>query len=204
MNKFTQLYNSIHMPPELEQQICQSVPQRGSRFRPAAAVASLAMMVFLLVCSPMICSAARNLITIAFPDLGLTIWESPMDGGGKGQILHIDTDIPAFAHSENGRLYFTGNGEHLDITEQVTQTQPFFYTYQDQGYEITLAVGFEGSIENFGTYTLWKEQGQFVFDHGRNILSATEDGQPSPWVQIVWDTLDVPQDMRKNALSSGT
>ena len=33
---------------------------------------------------------------------------------------------------EDGRLYFIVNDEHIDITEQISETEPFLYSYTDE------------------------------------------------------------------------
>ncbi len=197
MNELTKLYDSIHMPQEVEARIHNPAPVRRPRLRPAMAVAAVFFLVCLLGCSPTVQAAVGKMLVITFPDLDLTIIEKPLqDGtGGYGQIVAIDTDKTTFAYVENGRLYFTGNGENLDITDQITEDSPFFYTYEQDIYEITLIVGYSGSLENFGTYEFIKENGEWFTGSGRNFYSNVDEGVPYPWVQVVWDTLDIPWPM---------
>lgn len=195
MNEIRSLYDSIHMPSDLEERIRKSAPTPKRRFRPVIAVAAALIMVCLLGCSPTVREAVEEWMITSFSGLDLTIYEKEMEGGGTGQIVVIDTEANTFAHVENGRLYFTGNGENLDITDQITPENPFYYTYEDQDYEITLIVGFDGSQENFGVYEFIKENGAWVTGFGRNIFSQTEEGELYPWVGVIWDTLDIPWPM---------
>lgn len=198
MNEFTELYDSIHMSPELKAKIRNPVPVRKARLRPAVAVAAVFMVVCLIGCSPTVRAAVGDMLVIVFPGLDLTIYEKPLQSGsgdGVGQIIAIDTNQTTFAEIRDGRLYFTGNDENLDITDQITEDSPYFYTYEQDQYEITLIVGYTDSIENFGTYEFIKEDGAWFTGSGRNFLSNVEEGKAYPWVKVVWDTLDVPWPM---------
>ncbi len=199
MKELNKLYDSIHMPAHLENQILNAAPTRKPKFRPAIAVA--AMVLLLVGCSPQV----QELVKTSFPDLGLTIYEQEPSkpGEARGNIVHVNTELPTFARVEEGRLIFTGNGEEIDITDQITPEEPFFYTYEDeQGYEITLVVGYDDTIENFGTYTWIEKDGKKYTDAGRNIFTEAEFGSPVyHWVEIMWDTLEIPWDMPASSVS---
>lgn len=190
MKEITDLYDSIHMPAHLENKILNTAPAPRHTFRPAIAIA--AMVLLLVGCSPQV----QALVKTTFPELGMTIYEQEPSkpGEARGTIVHVDTELPTFARVEMGRLIFTGNGEEMDITDQITEAEPFYYTYQQDQYEITMIVGYDGSIENFGTYAFIKEDGAWFTGDGRNFLEM-ETEQAYPWVAIVWDTMDIPWPM---------
>ena len=99
----------------------------------------------------------------------------------------------------NGRLYFLGNNEKIDITDEITEEQPYFYTYvDDYGLTHAMAVGYSGSIENYGIYEfIWEEAGgtrDWVTGTGRNFLSPETETR-YPWVDLVWEELDIPWPM---------
>ena len=195
MNKFNELYDTIHMPQALEVKIMNAKPATQRKSRPTTAVAAVLAVVLMLGMSPTVRAAVNEWVITTFPDLGLTIYsrEPSEEGQARGDIIHSDT-LPTFVHLENGRLVFTGNGENLDITDQLTEEEPFFYTYQQDEYEIILIVGYDGSIENFGDYGFVKKNGQWFTGSGRNYLDM-ETETAYPWVQTVWDTLDIPWPM---------
>lgn len=59
-----------------------------------------------------------------------------VDGG------YYDGTVSQWLSEENGRLFFTGNGEHIDITDQFTVEKPFTYIYTDEEMVIHyIAVG---------------------------------------------------------------
>lgn len=68
-------------------------------------------------------------------------WEN-MSVGGK---LESSTD-PFWLREEEGKLYFTGDGQKIDISDSVSKEEPFLYTWEDaKGKATCIAVG--------GTYT---------------------------------------------------
>ncbi len=190
MKNISALYDAIHMPQALENQIRTAVPARRLHFRPALALCVCFLMVCLLGCSPTIQAALGDMLVTVFPGLDLTVYQETTPEGSA--VVCIDTEQSTFAYAENGRLYFTGNGENLDITDQITEETPYFYTYTQGSYEITLVVGYADSIENFGTYEFIQEDGAWFTGSGRNFLSHVDEGEAYPWVGIVWDTLDIP------------
>ena len=61
-------------------------------------------------------------------------------------------------------------------------------------------VGFDSTIENFGTYEFIKKDGQWLTGSGRNFLSTQAESQACPWVKVVWDTLNIPWPMPGNSI----
>ena len=196
MNNLTNFFDSVHMPKECEARILNTITTPRRKFRPAAAVAAVVALVLVLGMSPTVRAAVEDWITTRFPGLDLTIQQRTTEEGIEEMIVSIDTEVPTFAYTENGRLYFTGNGENLDITDEITEEKPYFYTCKDdRGYEIYFVVGYDGTIENFGTYEFIKKDGQWLTGSGRNSLSSQVEGQAYPWVKVVWDTLNIPWPM---------
>ena len=196
MKELTNFYDSVHMPKECEDRILNTISAPRRKFRPAAAVAAVLALVLVLGMSPTVRAAVEDWITTRFPGLDLTIQQRTTEEGIEEMIVSIDTEVPTFAYAENGRLYFTGNGENLDITDEITEEKPYFYTCEDdRGYEIYFVVGYDGTIENFGTYEFIRKDGQWFTGSGRNFLSSQVEGQAYPWVKVVWDTLSIPWPM---------
>ena len=118
------------------------------------------------------------------------------DNGNVTRITGVNTDDPAFARIVNDRLYFLGKGQKIDITNQVTEEAPYYYTYvDDYGLTHYMAVGYSGSIENFGIYEFIREEnGEWVTGTGRNFLSMETETR-YPWVELVWEEFDIPWPM---------
>lgn len=196
MKDLIRFYDSVHMPKACEARILNNISAPRRKFHPSAAIAAVMTLVLVLGMSPTVRAAVEDWVTTRFPGLDLTIQQRTTEEGIDEMVVTIDTEVPTFAYVENGRLFFTGNGETLDITDEITEEKPYFYTCEDdRGYEIYHAVGYDGTIENFGTYEFIKKDGAWLTGSGRNFLSTQAEGQAYPWVKVVWDTLDIPWPM---------
>ena len=74
------------------------------------------------------------------------------DYGDNAEVcLHTDS-LTEPVEIRDGRMYFVVNGENMDITEQVSQTEAFTYSYQDeQGVNHDWVVGLNGDgLETYG------------------------------------------------------
>ena len=198
------MFSEITMPEETEQKVLAAMSRRRKKpqtpfVRSIATLAAVLALVILV--SPTARAAVENwVVKYFFPGSDLTIYEQKDTGGNVVGIAGVvDTDAPPFARMVNGRLYFLGNNEKIDITEEITEEKPYFYTYvDDYGLTHAMAVGYSGTIENYGIYEfIWEETGgerDWVTGTGRNFLSNETDTR-YPWVDIVWKELDVPWPM---------
>lgn len=198
------MFSEITMPEETERKILASMtrgrkkPQTPLVRSLATLAAVLALVVFL---SPIARAAVENwVVKYFFPGSDLTIYEQTDESGNvTGVVGVVDTEAPPFARLVNGRLYFLGNNEKIDITDEITEEKPYFYTYvDDYGLTHAMAVGYSGSIDNYGIYEfIWEEvdgRRDWVTGSGRNFLSSETETR-YPWVDIVWAELDVPWPM---------
>lgn len=203
------MFEQITMPEECVQKIrCAMMERRKPKRRYSqmagrSVSAMAAMLALVLLISPAARAAVNDLVVKYFwSDSDMTIYEELNENGEVVHITAVDTEAPPFARIVNGRLYFLGNGEKIDITDQITEEEPFYYTYQDD-YSLThyMAVGYSGAIENFGIYEFIKEEksGQeewegWVTGTGRNFINP-ETEAAYPWVATVWEDLDIPWPM---------
>ena len=203
-----EMFEQITMPEETERKIRQAMaeerkPKRkhsGTLRRLAAAAAIVALI---LVISPTARAAVNNIvIKYFFPNSDITVYEEIDEEGDTVSVVVVDTEAPPFAQIRNGRLYFTGNGEDIDITDQIAESSPYYYTYvDDYGLTHYLVVGYSGSLDNFGIYEFVREEkdGQkdwegWVTGSGRNFLDPETETR-YPWVDLVWEKLNVPWPM---------
>ena len=195
------MFSEITMPEETEQKVLAAVSRQRKKpqtpfLRSIATLAAVLALVILV--SPTARAALENwVVKYFFPGSDLTIYEQTDESGHvTGIVGVVDTEAPPFARMVNGRLYFLGNNEKIDITEEITEEKPYFYTCEDErGYEIYYVVGYDSTIENFGTYEFIKKDGAWLTGSGRNFLSTQAEGQAYPWVKVVWDTWDIPWPM---------
>ena len=197
------MFAQITMPEEMEGKIRTAMvqPRRRSSmsvWRGFATAAAVLALVFLV--SPRARAAMENwVVKYFFPGSDITIYEMTDENGDVVGIAGVDTGAPPFARLVNGRLYFLGNNEKIDITDMITEERPYFYTYvDDYGLTHAMVVGYSGTIENYGIYEfIWEDAGgeqDWVTGTGRNFMS-NETGTRYPWVDIVWEELDIPWPM---------
>jgi len=195
------MFASIELPQETEQRLLKAMEEKqGSRWkllpglRPITAMA--AVLVLVLTIAPTVRAAANKwMVKYFWADSDITIYEV-QDGDVEATVAVVDTEAPAFARMVNGRLYFLGNHEKIDITDLIAEDAPYYYRYVDEyGLTHDMVVGYSGTIENFGVYEfIWREEdGEKVWNlgTGRNDLDL-ETKACYPWVEIVWEDLDIP------------
>ena len=195
------MFSEITMPEETEQKVLAAVSRRRKKpqtpfVRSIATLAAVLALVILV--SPTARAALENwVVKYFFPGSDLTIYEQTDESGNvTGIVGVVDTEAPPFARMVNGRLYFLGNGEKIDITDILTEETPYFYTYlDDYGLTHYMAVGYSGELTNYGIYEFIKEEtpGQetWVTGTGRNFLDPETESR-YPWVDIVWEELAIP------------
>ena len=198
------MFSEITMPEETEQKVLAALSRRKKKpqipfARSLATLAAVLALVILV--SPTARAAVENwVVKYCFPGRDLTIYEQTDESGNvTGIVGVVDTEAPPFARMVNGRLYFLGNNEKIDITEEVTEEKPYFYTYvDDYGLTHAMAVGYSGSINNYGIYEfIWEDvdgQRDWVTGSGRNFMNCETETR-YPWVELVWEELDIPWPM---------
>lgn len=200
------MFEQVTMPEATEEKIRQAMTEgrKPSRrifrniARPAATLA--AMLALILAISPTARAAVSDwVLKYVFPESGISVYEQTDENGDVIGIVAVDTEAPPFAEVRNGRLYFTGNGEEIDITDQITEEKPYYYTYvDDYGLTHFLVVGYSGTIDNFGIYEFMREEKEGQQDWegwsngtGRNFLDPETETR-YPWVDVVWEDLNIP------------
>lgn len=198
------LFASIEMPGETEQRLRMAMEEKHNHRRKLLAwarpIATMAVMLaFVLTITPIVRAAANEwMVKYFWADSDITIYKVQY-GDVEATVAVVDTEAPVFARMVNGRLYFLGNGEKTDITDQITEASPYYYSYVDEyGLTHDMAVGYSDTMDNFGVYEfIWKEEaGEKVWNlgTGRNFLDAKTKAC-YPWVEIVWKDLEIPWEM---------
>lgn len=195
------MYTQVTMPEKTKEKILTAMHQGGRKkrlpvWRGLASAAAVVALV-LLISPPARAAVEDWVVKYFFPGSDLTIYEQTDENGNvTGVVGVVDTEAPPFARMVNGRLFFLGNNEKIDITEEITEEKPYFYTYvDDYGLTHAMAVGYSGSIENYGIYEfIWEDvdgQRDWVTGSGRNFLNIETEAR-YPWVDLVWEELDIP------------
>ena len=201
MKKIVEAFDTVKMPESCEAAIRRDVKKKQSdqgpyrRLRPM--LAALAVVMLMLCFSTEVRAAVKEwTVKYFFPGSDITIYEMLDETGDVVEIAGVDTDAPPFARIVNGRLYFVGNNEKIDITDLVKEDAPYFYSYMDD-YGLThyMAVGYAGTMENYGIYEFIREKnGDWITGTGRNFLSMETETR-YPWVDLVWEEFDIPWPM---------
>ena len=110
----------------------------------------------------------------------MEIQATKTEGGVETNVLvHTDnlTEPVAF---ENGRMIFIVNDEHIDITDQVSETQPYIYHFTDEeGVTHYWIVGKNGpELKHYG-YAEYIQPPEGVWTAG---YVARTNGNEAPWL----------------------
>lgn len=200
MKQVKDMFEQVTMPEEVQRKIRKSMehPKKPASMLWKRAAAAAVMLLLVIFLSPTVRAVVNQwAVKYFWPDSDITIYEMTDENGNTVGVAGVDTEAPAFARMVNGRLYFLGNGEKLDITDQISQEDPYFYTHvDDYGLTHYMAVGFSGSLENFGIYEFIRDEatGEWITGTGRNFLSSETETR-YPWVDIVWEHYSIPWPM---------
>lgn len=195
--KIVDAFENVTMGSGCEQRIRNAMtenhPQRRNSVLKHLAAAA-AVLALVLCISPEARAAVNAMVEkYFFPDSGVTIHKNTEADGSVSREIWLDTESgnAIFAEMRDGRLYFTGNGENIDITDVIGPNQPYFYSYTDE-YEMLhhMVVGYSDSVENFGVYQFFRDEDGWTNGYGINQLDR--EGNRYPWVDAVWKELDIP------------
>lgn len=199
-----EMYDQVVMPEACEQQIRQAMAQKAQgkkshrtryALRPATVMAALlAVLLFASV-------AMNNEVRAAVNDLVRYVFESAHfeknpETGELTEFTPVEDSVPVFVEAGDGRLYFSYDGEYVDITGKTSMETPYIYKYVDKSnVEHTLIIG--GVPNNFGVCEFYREivEGQqdwqgWIGGYSENYLdNATEKAYP--WVAAAWEELDL-------------
>lgn len=190
-NKVKDMYENVTMPVSCEEKIRRAAEERKKpRYALCPVLAVAAVLALVIFLAPPVRAAVEDLMVIFFdPESELKISQKS-SGEIVSEVTH-DPDSTTFAEVRDGQLYFVGNGENIDITDQVQDGKPFLYTYKDrEGRTVYKAVGIVDTVESFGTQTFVREaNGDWLGGSGSNAVDP-ETGLYYPWSQAVWKELN--------------
>ena len=116
--------------------------------------------------------------------------------GGIENTVYVHTeDMTQPVSLEDGRMFFIVNGEHIDITDEVSETRPYIYHYTDEEgvvhYWIIGRNGPEPERYGFAEY-LQPQDGEWTAGY-----VARTDKNEAPWLYQAWK--DLGFDFQPNA-----
>ncbi len=161
-NKIRESFDSLHMSEELSGKIEASLTRtrKKNRWVPAlTAAAACAAFALVCVCTPVGAAAAQvveqvrerivesilgpgHAVTeqIEFPD-GDVVEYGVNPDGTTYVAERSNLKFPSWLEAGEDALWFTANGERIDLTGQMNETEPFTYVYEENGITYHVAVG---------------------------------------------------------------
>ena len=107
-------------------------------------------------------------------------------------MLHTE-DLTEPVIIDNGRMIFVVNSENIDITDKVSETEAFFYKYEDAaGVTHYIIVGLNSDeLENYGYGEFMREAGQWVGGYSARTNLDTNGDVPA-WLENAKAELNIP------------
>ena len=231
--KLTEAFDAVHMDDACAAKIeaaMKTQKTRSTTVRPVlrAAAAACLVLVMVLACNPTMVQAMEIPITEAIEKIRATFQRIPgtvvvkedyayfndgiieLEHAETGTSVSFDTSKPPlYLQERDGRLYFTGNLENIDITDLISIEEPFTYTYDKNGITYYIAVGGkydpDTGIASIG-YGQWlrntqkMNEGLANGDHhagwlggnGANYLDDYEAGTQAVWYAKALVEMDIP------------
>lgn len=200
-HEIRKFFASETMPAECAERIevAMAKPRRARPLpRVLPAIAAVLALVLMLGSIPAVRAGAQDIyerfIHTISPELADEIGEVEEDhvvlingfhatsGNATGNDLEIwiyEEKSVTFCEVRDGRLYFTGNGENMDITDLCSAEKAFVYAITDKDGRVGyLAVG--GTPENYGQYCYFP----IVSDQVTNFEVCDHNSSSTPaWVE---------------------
>lgn len=191
MERYREYMDRIHAPESLYAKVLQMGEKEKNRGRhmgrralllAVAAVLLTAMGVAAAAATPYIMGWAGNLV-ISREHSGSLAADGALNIG----------EMTAPVELRDGRMIFIVNGEHIDITDKVSESEAFMYEYtDDEGISHHWLVGISGpEPENYGFGEFLYEPGNgWVGGYGSNHIAP--DGNEAEWFVTGKARLGVP------------
>lgn len=92
----------------------------------------------------------------------------------------------------DGRMIFTVNGEHLDITELVSEDTPFIYEYPEAEITHCILIGLNGPEPgHYGFAEYVKDENEWIGGYSART-NQEADGKGPAWLENGKNTIGVP------------
>lgn len=190
-NLFKETFDQMQPSQRCVDQILSMAEQPTRRRHPRTA--SLVLAAMLVLCLGVTASAAagRTILRQFHSYTGAVDTYFEDDDGTVGVEGTMDTDnltAPAELRSD-GRIYFTADGQNIDITDKISDTKAFIYHFSDKQGSYYLIVG--GTPDTLGWAEFDKDtDGEWI---GGNYSGGTSDAPDQiQWLQSAKEELGVP------------
>lgn len=194
MQKYNCAMDAIHAPESLVSEVMNMTvykEQRGVRHFGRRIVILAAALVLMLALSMTAYAVGTSIYGWGG---NFEVRHTKTKGGEKTEsVLHTES-LTEPVRFEDDRMIFIVNGEEIDITDQISETEPFHYEYTDaEGIIHYWIVGRNGpELTNYG-------YGEFLYKEGENWLGGysaranlDKDGKGPDWLQNGKKELNIP------------
>lgn len=191
-NRVKEVYGQIRMPEQCSRRIEEAMRNKqagtlktptGYRRISGPAVALATVLLLVLANGTAYAYTGEGIISRIMSFANNAIFtESVDERGNMVSSAVLDTEnVTAPAVYKDGRLWFTANGENIDITEQISDSQAYIYDYRDsQGIKHYLILG--GDPETFS-------YAEFLYDESKNpawVGGYFTSGKVGETINPVW------------------
>lgn len=200
-------FDSVTMPKDCAEQIETTLRHSGKRStprripRPLAAAAMLALVLVAVLNFDSICTSATSFLESITHQLNPGVEDAldkeigqVEDGlyvGYNGLIADIHSNSSSsqysatanFLNVENGRMYFVGNGECIDITDKCSAEVAYVYALEDNTGVIHFLIA-GGTPDNYGyAEFMYDPNGaQWIAGESYNYLDRNNDWNAYGWL----------------------
>lgn len=172
MNKYRHMMEQVALSDRKKEEIMEQLEMNETKKRRMPKVRTMILAAALAVGCLLSIAAAANLPARVYNFLtgGQIYMES---GTTYGSMTVGDTEA-GFLSVEDGRLWFEADGQHIDITDKISEETPYIYERTDPatGEKGCVAVG--GTVEDYGWIEFFIVDGEMKAGSGYNFFSLTE------------------------------
>lgn len=195
-----EVFHQVEMPDQCVLDIEKAIEEKmkreaaGRRIRKMprfAAAAAAAVMALILMDGAVYAYTGSGLISRFIASNGAVFTKTVDEEGNMSSSAELcleEATVPA--EYKDGRLYLTVNGENLDITEDISDTNAYNYVYEDSE-SITHYIIIGGKPESFGYAEFL--QGADKEWIGGSFAGGEVGGSINPdWLQKAKEELNIP------------
>lgn len=195
-----EVFHQVEMPDQCVLDIEKAIEEKRknvpqgikARKAPRIAAAAAAVIMALLLMDGAVYAYTGNGLISRIVALNGTVFTKTVDEEGnvssEAEINLEEATAPA--EYKDGRLYLTVNGENLDITDEISDTNAYSYIYEDTA-SVTHYIIIGGKPESFGYAEFL--QGADKEWIGGSFIGGEVGGTINPdWLQKAKEELNIP------------
>ena len=182
MNHYRHMMEQVALSDRKKEEIMEQLEMKETKKRRMPRARTIILAAALAVGCLLSIAAAANLPARVYNFL--TGGQIYMDSGTTFANLIAGGDTEAgFLSAEDGRLWFEADGQHIDITDKISEETPYIYERTDPvtGEKGCVVVG--GTVEDFGWIEFFIVDGKMQAGSGYNYfvcLTELPDGSEVP------------------------